>query len=347
MEKFIAIDNVCAWPNLKQLPNGELAAFIFNQPCHLHWEGTIDCWVSRDQGRFWEFRSNPVVNEPTTNRGNIAVGVTAENRTVVLCSGWSNVLPKPERPVQGCVNDDTVKASFAGREPLWPVCSISNDNGATWECRDARIQGIKENSLWIPYGDIISLDDGNLGCSMYGYDKGAFAGDGHRLGSFFFSSDDGGYSWNCLGCIHEEGNETTVVKIPSGKLLAAVRSDQIDLFESADGGNNWQHVTFLTSRRQFPAAFTLLKEGYLLMTHGIRNNGLYGLGGQLMNLSDEKWQHLPFVLNDFGKTTDGGYPSNVQLNDGEIITAYYAKSVPFHNRYHMGVMAWQLADIGI
>jgi hypothetical protein len=66
-----------------------------------------------------------------------------------------------------------------------------------------------------------------------------------------------------------------------------------------------------------------------------------------MNIATEKLSHGPMVLVDFGKTKDGGYPSNVQLENGNIVTAYYAKSVPFHNRYHMGVLIWSLKEKGI
>jgi Na+/melibiose symporter-like transporter len=37
----IAIDNVCAWPNLTKLPDGAIIATIFNQPCHGLWEGDV------------------------------------------------------------------------------------------------------------------------------------------------------------------------------------------------------------------------------------------------------------------------------------------------------------------
>ena len=40
---YVAIDNVCAWPNLTLMPNGEIAAVIFNEPCHGTWEGDVEC----------------------------------------------------------------------------------------------------------------------------------------------------------------------------------------------------------------------------------------------------------------------------------------------------------------
>ena len=34
-ERYIAIDNVCAWPNLTRLPDGEIIATIFHQRYHM------------------------------------------------------------------------------------------------------------------------------------------------------------------------------------------------------------------------------------------------------------------------------------------------------------------------
>ena len=41
---------------------------------------------------------------------------------------------------------------------------------------------------------------------------------------------------------------------------------------------------------------------------------------------------------------DCGYPSSVQRADGKIVTAYYAKAVANHERYHMGVAIWLPPD---
>ena len=51
MERYIAIDNVCAWPNLTVLPDGTLAVAIYNQPIHGHWRGDVEVWASTDDGR--------------------------------------------------------------------------------------------------------------------------------------------------------------------------------------------------------------------------------------------------------------------------------------------------------
>lgn len=33
-ERYVAIDNVCAWPNLTLMPDGSVVATIFNRPYH-------------------------------------------------------------------------------------------------------------------------------------------------------------------------------------------------------------------------------------------------------------------------------------------------------------------------
>ena len=98
-----AVQKVCAWPNLKRLPDGTLVVFIFNQPCHGLWEGDLDCWASEDNGKTWRFRSRTAQHEPTTNRMNCAAGFAKNGDLVVLCSGWSNRAPGrnvewPEKP---------------------------------------------------------------------------------------------------------------------------------------------------------------------------------------------------------------------------------------------------------
>jgi hypothetical protein len=60
-----------------------------------------------------------------------------------------------------------------------------------------------------------------------------------------------------------------------------------------------------------------------------------------MRLSGDEghtWTELLRVADFQG---DGGYPSSVQLPDGQVLTAYYASRTPNHRRYHMGVVCWE------
>ena len=97
LERYIAIDNKCAWPNLTLMPDGSIVASIFGEPCHQLWEGSSECWVSRDGGRLWSFVSIPVPHEPGTCRGDLAAGLTHENAFLVLCAGRKFTPPRGQR----------------------------------------------------------------------------------------------------------------------------------------------------------------------------------------------------------------------------------------------------------
>ena len=100
MERFIAIDNVCAWPNLTLMPDNSIVATIFNQPTHEGWEGDVECWMSLD-GALWELHGVPAPHEPGTNRMNVAAGLALDDALIVIASGWRPKAPQGEEPPAG------------------------------------------------------------------------------------------------------------------------------------------------------------------------------------------------------------------------------------------------------
>ena len=44
-ERYMAIDNVCAWPNLTLMPDGSVVATIFNRPYHQRYPMGAVRWV--------------------------------------------------------------------------------------------------------------------------------------------------------------------------------------------------------------------------------------------------------------------------------------------------------------
>src|SRR5690349_15452624 len=122
VERIVAVPDACAWPNLQLLANGDIVAFVFNQPCHGAWEGDIDCWVSGDGGRTWKKRGTPAPHEPGTNRMNIAAGNAANGDLIVIASGYAD---RPA-PYDGGPYSKTVPLP----SPNW-ICR-SSDQGKTW-----------------------------------------------------------------------------------------------------------------------------------------------------------------------------------------------------------------------
>lgn len=337
-EFYVAVDNKGLWPNLTKLPNGELAAAIYNHPSHGYGSNSdVELWVSGDGGRSWTFRSQVTdhPDNPKAIRMNHAVGLNAEGHLVAIVSGYQEGQRLPFLPLQ---------------------CCRSTDHGATW---DRRILDID----FVPFGDIFSLPDGRLACSMY-------ARVSQKPKSFkcsVFFSEDGGRTWGNETYLADT-SETHIIRCRNGVLLAAGRTSCLDsmdrvlphgsgqlLFKSEDDGKTWGPGKPLSPQGQENAHLLELADGRLLCSFTSRIPGLFGVVLRMSQDVGESWSY-PVVLismpaRDWHKT-DCGYPSSVQLDDGTITTAYYfgpkkpewaAYGLPWHQRYHMGVACWDLS----
>jgi len=346
LERFIAIDHACGWPNLTVLPDGSIAALIWPEPCHGLWEGAAECWGSADGGRTWAKRGVPVPFAPGTNRMNLAAGLARDGALVALVAGWDG------RPPRG------TPATHVECNLMPAIPARSSDGGLTWETfpplvapAGARGPHYGDGKRFgkaggeaspTPFGDIWPLADGSLGAMAYT----------DRI--HFYVSDDDGRTWAHRAAFGtpDGHNETTWIPLPDGRLLAAARTcgdQRLDLFVSADQGHTWTFSQAATGKNEHPAALTALADGGLLLTYGIRTDALYGVGVRLSRDAGQTWSE-PQTLVDFITATnptdpkwrDGGYPTTVQLPDGTLVTAYYCKGTPAHTRYHVGVVKWTI-----
>ena len=322
-----AIQKVCAWPNLKRLPDGTLVVFIFNQPCHGLWEGDLDCWASEDNGKTWRFRSRTAQHEPTTNRMNCAAGFAKNGDLVVLCSGWSN------RAQAGTLSGPKSRV-------LRPWVCRSSDGGRTWSVgmkfpeAPATAAG-RDNDL-IPFGDIQTAADGSL-CT------GAYLSKGDMREGYLVRSRDDGRSWTELAPLNPVGNETAIHHMGGGRWLAASREFRekrdvhLELFSSTDDARTWQRKMPLSLPMQVTGHVTTLADGRILLSYGNRCWNNFGVDVRLSGDKGQTWSP-PIRIADCPRP-DCGYPSSVQLEDGRIVTAYYTQvSADFH--YEMRVATW-------
>jgi hypothetical protein len=328
--RYIAIDNVCAWPNLTLLPDGSINATIFSKPSHGQVAGAAECWNSPD-GAFWTRRGIPAPNEENTNRMNVAAGLAKNGDLLVLCSGWTDV-KQPQRPKQAVFRDDILST--------W-VCR-SSDGGKSW----TQIQAFpKPDDGWtnhIPFGDIKQGDDGALHVSCYGGEwtdpSKSTKTKGYR--SWHFRSDDDGQTWTRTGTIHKTGNETTLLHLGGKRWLAAARETAMDLFISEDDGLTWGAPNRVTQKNEINGHLLRLKDGRILLAHGSRVKGQFGVLAKITADEGKTWAE-PIRIADTLES-DCGYPSTVQRADGKLVTAWYSKTSANHQRYHMGVAIWDV-----
>lgn len=327
--RYVAVDNVCAWPMLATLRDGTIVAIIFNRPSHGQMEGDIECWASQD-GALWEKRGHPAPNDPKTVRMNVAAGVAPNGDLLVLCSGWTDE-KQPERPKQGVFRDAVI--------PIW-VCR-SKDGGRTW----TQVKRFPENTAgwmpFIPFGPILAGADGALHVSCY---AGEFTDPSKSTRTkgwraWHFRSDDDGATWRQTSVIGAKHNETAIFHQGGRNWLAAARIDAMEIFRSSDDGQTWGEPVRATERNEINGHLLRLKDGRIVLSYGNRIAGQYGVLAKFSSDEGRTWG--PPVRLAHSLEQDCGYPASVQRPDGKIVTAYYARRVENHERYHMGVAIWE------
>jgi hypothetical protein len=335
IQRFVAIDNVCAWPNLTVLPDGSLNATIFGKPSHGQMSGAVEVWNS-PSGEFWQKRGIPAPNEPHTNRLNHAVGIAKNGDLIVLCSGWTDV-KQPQRPKQAAYRDDIL--------PLW-VCR-SGDGGKTWNQLKEFPAPDSGWTQYIPFGDVKQGDDGSLHVSCYGGEFADPAKSTKTIGyrSWHFRSDDDGKTWQRTGTIGPKSNETTILHLGGKHWPAAARETAMDLFTSEDDGVTWSEPNRVTAKNELNGHLARLKDGRLLLAYGnrIKTGGQFGVLAKFSNDGGETWDDPIRIAHT--TTWDCGYPSTVQRADGKLVTAWYAGASEYHARYHMGVAIWDAPPV--
>ena len=216
---------------------------------------------------------------------------------------------------------------------------------------------ISEIGWGSPYGRILTLPDGAMLMPIYGLEvrpagqKSPRRPDGlpgDRNHSYLYRSTDDGKTWKRLSEIGDgklQLNETAVLRLPDGKIMAAARSRTRDLLrtDSADGGRTWSKLRPLAPINVHPADLTSWSDGRVLLTVGHRIKP-YGVVGLLSDASGEfKWEDR-FVLMDDAYSKDVGYPSTVLLKDGQAMTLYYATLLKGEPKWstHCGALTYSL-----
>lgn len=328
------------WPKVAVLPNGEIVASGYNQARHGGVPGDVALWASGDGGKTWRLRSLITRHLPDTAWYNHAMGVSAKGDLLVVSSG------RPLKPRSGAEGQ---ARRVHGEGFFRPAVFVSSDAGHRWE-EVGTLPDSPEGRRLVPYGTIVRADDRFLAMAAYTFDPLASP----RVdASYFLESADAGRTWSIKSTIgRPEANETDIEYLGNGRWLAAARNlgglrqaggdripHSIDVYVSKDDGLTWLPQGRVSKDGQHPGHVLHLRDGRVLLTFGDRRAGDFGVGATISDDGGRSWGEA-FSLKRGFSGRDSGYPSSVQLEDGTVVTVYYAGGAPAYEGFHMGAVRW-------
>lgn len=306
-QEVIAYKDGGLFPVVTKTAAGGMVAVLRGGAGHLGLAGRIEIIRSADGGHTW---SPPqVIADSERDDRNPALGLSAQGTLILSYHCQGNY---DERGVYIRTGADPARVDV--------MVTRSHDGGLSWEAPfPLGIERLRHGS---PFGKIVSLRDGTLLMPIY-----------HSSGSHIVRSQDDGATWGDPALLHPQMNETALLVLPAGDVLAVMRgADQeqaLHLTRSSDGGYTWSAPVQLTGPRQHPADLVQLTNGALLLTYGNRNPP-YRIEGRVSRDGGQTWLDclLSFSGHLYGYTveaprrSDLGYPSSV-VHNGQGMTIYY------------------------
>jgi hypothetical protein len=298
------------FPVAIRLNNGDILAVLRGGAAHIGVKGRLDLVRSTDGGKNW---SKPwtAIDESQDDR-NPALGQMKDG-TVVLAYAIASGYDESGERFKGGRNDRVFDGVYL---------IFSKDNGKTWS-KPVRDETIKKfyagQGLVSPYGKIVQLTDGTALMAVYF----EFFDQRHNE-SWLFRSRDNGKTWGEPSLMGKHYNETGIVALRDGRVLAALRSEKgghVAITESSDQGKSWSTPVQITKDSEHPGDLIQLHDGRVLLTYGERNapRGVHAI----LSADGRSWDNTkPIVLADDAPVTDCGYPSSVEAG-GKIVTLYY------------------------
>ncbi len=322
------------WPTVARRSNGELIlVWSGRREAHVCPFGTVEMMRSKDDGATWTWPQT-LLDGPLDDRD---AGVLETARGTLLVTTFTSLAYEPSLTKvealkagdKGAWEPQRLKAWQAARDRInatqrqaelgqWML--RSTDGGITWSPRYSSIV----NS---PHGPI-QRRNGRLlyaGKELWTEEK--------RVG--VCESRDDGRTWKWLAEIRPREGDTVAnyhelhaVETLDDTLIVHIRNHnkanvgETLQCESHDGGRTWS-VPRSIGAWGLPSHLLRLRDGRLLMTYGHRRKP-FGNQARISVDHGRSWSE-PMIVSGDGVGGDLGYPSTVELADGDLLTVWYER----------------------
>jgi len=326
VRRFVVMTLGGFFPVMQKLPDGRIGIVARGGDFHVGERGTLVFLTSSDGGESWS-HATTIADDGPDNR-NPSFGVAADGTLIVSHATVDLYKAGNWDPVKkgGSTNIRISRSEDCGA--TWSSSELMNGQGnEDWSGSGATGTN-NPHSFYSPYGKMLTLADGTLLMEYYVMHK---LPDGRRNSAVFITrSKDGGRTWVDTVRIAEGHDETALCDLGNGHILAVMRTTYttkpitLQQTESTDGGYTWSEPRIITGDGEYPADVIRLNDGRLLLTYG-RREPPHGVQAMISHDDGKTWdtEHKLFLGGD-SSTRDCGYPSSVQLDTGEVVTAYYA-----------------------
>lgn len=340
-------ENYHGWPTVTRLRSGRLMAVCSGgREQHVCPFGRVDCIVSDDEGRTWSW-PRTLLDGDLDDRD---AGVLETPSGALLVTSFTSLAYEPTLAAaekSGKWAPERLRRWQAARDRLdagrrkaelgqWMI--RSTNGGRTWSSPYSS----RVNS---PHGPVV-LANGRL------FYAGVQLWAASRRVEVCESIDDG-QTWRWLADIPirdgdrmEQYHELHAVEAASGRLVVQIRNhnpanaNETLQTESEDGGRTWS-VPHPIGVWGLPSHLLRLRNGNLLMTYGHRRAPL---GNQVrLSLDEGRTWSDPLILSGDGTSTDLGYPSTVELEDGTLLTVWY-EALKGNPRAVLRQARWRIAS---
>ena len=330
-EQRLVVSGQGFFPVALRLHDGRIAVVLRGGADHVGIKGRLDIVFSSDEGKTWTPPAT-VVDSAVDDR-NPAFGQAKDGALVV--GFW--------RAAKDTYRDYDIDDP---KQPTNTWVTRSVDGGKSWH--DPIEIDVREIGYGSPYGKILTLSDGTMLMNIYGH---GLREAGSKLEakedhSYLYRSVDAGKKWTRQATIGRGYNETGLLALAEGTLLAAMRSAgdkaNVAIARSEDGGRTWSAPEPVSEPMAHPADLMLLADRRVILVTGGRVPpfGVRGVTGDARGKFD--WKQRVLLVGD-STNVDTGYPSSVLTKDGAVLTFYYAVGSKTHPGWgvHCGVVEWQ------